>query len=218
MARRSRSVAEPDDLEARLALARDHLAQQDLMAVWNDTQFVLEREPGNPRALSYQALVRLAMGQADVAETMLKQAMAAAPDLLDAHLHLAVVYARTGRDAQAEATLRGGDVAVSRAAGGPAGADAGAAADRGHEAVDPGAAGAHAGSRRRTTSSRPRWRPRTGVRARRPRWARSEAGMPARLSGVVELDRSAQGRVAGGGIVFVTVARGRRRRAARRWR
>jgi len=35
--------------------------------------------------------------------------------------------------------------------------------------------------------------------------AASEAGMTARLSGVVEVDRSAQGRVAGGGIVFVTV-------------
>ena len=76
------------------------------MSVWNDTQFVLQREPGNPRALSYQALVRLAMGQVDVAETMLKQAIATAPDLVDAHLHLAVVYARSGRIAQAESTLR----------------------------------------------------------------------------------------------------------------
>ncbi len=96
-----------DEVEARLAQARDHLAQQDLMALWKDTQFVLQREPGNPRALSYQALVRLAMGQADVAEAMLKRAIAAAPDLLDAHLHLAVVYARTGRKAEAESTLRG---------------------------------------------------------------------------------------------------------------
>ena len=40
-----------------------------------DPEFVLQKQPGHPRALSYQALVRLAMGQGDVAEKMLKQAL-----------------------------------------------------------------------------------------------------------------------------------------------
>ena len=195
------------DVETRLAQARDHLAQQDMMGVWNDTQFVLQREPGNPRALSYQALVRLAMGQADVAESMLKRAMAAAPGLIDAPLHLAVVYARTGRKAQAEATIQ---AARSRFPEQREGLDRlmqqltqeGLA-----EGANPDATGAHAdiappddvqgGVGMETADGRPAAAPKMG--------AASDAGMPARLSGVVEVDRSAQGRMAAGGIVFVTV-------------
>jgi tetratricopeptide (TPR) repeat protein len=199
-------AAGPGEVEARLAQARDHLARQDLMGVWNDTQFVLQREPGNPRALSYQALVRLAMGQAGVAESMLKQAMAAAPDLLDAHLHLAVVYARSGRGAQAESTLR---AAMSRFPEHRDGLEGLMRELRQEpaEGVDPGAAGphagvappddVHAGPSMETADGRPGAAPKMG--------AASEAGMPARLSGVVEVDRSARGRIAGGGIVFVTV-------------
>jgi tetratricopeptide (TPR) repeat protein len=206
------STAEPgdapagsDDIEARLTQAREHLGQQDLMGVWNDTQFVLQRQPGNPRALSYQALVRLAMGQADVAEAMLKRAMATAPDLIDAHLHLAIVYARSGRKAQAESTLQAAMTRFPEHRGNlealmqqlrqePAGAD-------------PDSAGAHAGveapddvperAAMDTADGRPGAAPRMG--------AASDAGMLARLSGVVEVDSSARGRVAGGGIVFVTV-------------
>jgi hypothetical protein len=81
----------PDDHEARLDLARHLLGKRDLKAVWDETQHVLARSPGHPRALAYQALVRLAMGQADLAESMLKQAVAGAPDLLEAHLHVAYV-------------------------------------------------------------------------------------------------------------------------------
>lgn len=95
----------PDDYEARLDLARLLLGKRDLRAVWQETQHVLARSPGHPRALAYQAMVRLAMGQADLAESMLKQVVAAAPDLLEAHLHLAYVYLRTGRPRQAEATI-----------------------------------------------------------------------------------------------------------------
>ena len=199
-------AAGSDEVEARLAQARDHLAQQDLMGVWKDTQFVLQREPDNPRALSYQALVRLAMGQPDVAESMLKKAMALAPDLLDAHLHLAVVYARSGRLAQAESTLR---AAMSRFPEQRAGLE-GLMEELRHtgsaEGVNPDAAGAHvdiappddvhAGAME-TADGRPGAAPKMG--------AASDAGMPARLSGVVEVDRSAQGRIAGGGIVFVTI-------------
>jgi len=206
--------AGPEDVEARLDQARANLAQQNLMGVWNDTQFVLQKQPGHPRALSYQALVRLAMGQADVAESMLKRAMASAPDLLDAHLHLAVVYARSGRRAQAESTLRG---AMSRfpehranlealmqelfrdsPAGGPdpnaAGAHAGVAPPDDHVHADEGLG---AGPSMETAGGRPGAAPRMGAEA--------SAAMPARLSGVVEADASLRGRLGGGGTVFVTV-------------
>ncbi len=95
----------PEDIEARIALARGYLARQDMMAVWKQTQAVLERSPGEPRALSYQALVRLAMGQGEVAAQMLKQALADRPDFREGYLHLAIVYLRTGKTREAEATI-----------------------------------------------------------------------------------------------------------------
>jgi cytochrome c-type biogenesis protein CcmH len=95
----------PEDLDARLDLARLHLGRREMMAVWEETQFVLKRSPGHPRALAYQALVRLAMGQADVAESLLTQAIASAPDLIEARLHLALVYADTGRVPEAEKVI-----------------------------------------------------------------------------------------------------------------
>jgi len=95
----------PEDLDARLALAQRHLMRQDLMAVFEQTQYVLEREPRHPQALAYQSLVRLAMGQADLAEQMLKQALEVEPDYLEAYVHLALVYARTGQGEQAEAAI-----------------------------------------------------------------------------------------------------------------
>jgi cytochrome c-type biogenesis protein CcmH len=94
---RARLQQDPDDLDARLALARSLLVRQDMMGVWSETQYVLERSPGHPRALSYQALVRLAMGQADVALQMLEQVIASDPDVIDAYAPLSVVLTQLGR-------------------------------------------------------------------------------------------------------------------------
>jgi tetratricopeptide (TPR) repeat protein len=102
---RGRLAKNPDDHDTRLALARHLLMQRDLMGVWNETQYVLERKPGHARALTYQSLVRLAMGQGDVAVSMLKQAIAAEPDLLEARQNLAFVYASLGRSAEASAEV-----------------------------------------------------------------------------------------------------------------
>lgn len=95
----------PDDIEARLDLARAYLGRQDMMGVWNETQFVLARNPQHPQALSYQALVRLAMGQSDLALEMMKKALATAPDFLDGYVHIALVYVRTGKAKEAEAAI-----------------------------------------------------------------------------------------------------------------
>jgi tetratricopeptide (TPR) repeat protein len=95
----------PDDLEARMALTRLYLGRQDMMGVWNETKAILERSPGHPPALAYQALVRLAMGQGDKAEELLKQAIAADPNLIDAYVHLALVYVRLGRTKDAEGAI-----------------------------------------------------------------------------------------------------------------
>jgi cytochrome c-type biogenesis protein CcmH len=95
----------PDDLEGRLALARAALTRQDMMTVFDQTRAVLEREPEHARALSYQALVRLAMGQADTAEGMLRQALAAEPDLIEGYVHLSLVHLRQGRLDAAQADI-----------------------------------------------------------------------------------------------------------------
>lgn len=95
----------PEDLGARLALARELLEQGDMMGVWNETQYVLARSPGNPQALSYQAVVRLAMGQPEIAQQMLEQAISAAPDMLEAYGSLAVAQARLGRGDAAARTI-----------------------------------------------------------------------------------------------------------------
>jgi tetratricopeptide (TPR) repeat protein len=95
----------PDDLDARMDLVQAYLGRNELMEVWKQTQEVLKRSPGHARAMSYQALVRLAMGQADAAEKQLKEAMAKAPGLLEPRLHLSLVYVRTGRVAEANTVL-----------------------------------------------------------------------------------------------------------------
>jgi cytochrome c-type biogenesis protein CcmH len=97
--------ANPDDIEARLRLTRAYLARQDMMAVFRETQEILAKSPGNPQAMSYQALVRLAMGQGDVALDMLKKALKAAPDNMETYIHLSLVYARLGRAKESDATM-----------------------------------------------------------------------------------------------------------------
>lgn len=96
----------PENIEARLDLAQALLAREQLMDVFEQTRFVLERQPENTRALSYQALVRLAMGQADLALQMLQKALSLDPNSMEARVHLALVYATTGNTAAAEEAIQ----------------------------------------------------------------------------------------------------------------
>jgi cytochrome c-type biogenesis protein CcmH len=95
----------PESLDGHLALARLYVERQNWMGAWNETAKVLERAPGNPRALAYQSMVRLAMGQVDVAVNLLTKALASDPDLLDGYTYLALAYARNGRMPEAEAAI-----------------------------------------------------------------------------------------------------------------
>jgi tetratricopeptide (TPR) repeat protein len=88
-----------------MALVQAYLGRQDMMGVWNETKAILERSPGHPRAIAYQALVRLAMGQGDVAKNMLEKVIVSNPDLLEGYLHLALVDMRSGRENEAEAVI-----------------------------------------------------------------------------------------------------------------
>jgi tetratricopeptide (TPR) repeat protein len=185
----------PEDHDTRLDLARHLLMQRDLMGVWNETQHVLEHEPGQPRALAYQALVRLAMGQGDLAISMLQQAIAKAPDLLEAHQNLAFVYASLGRTKEAEAAV----AEVSRRA--PEEAErlrqalAQLAEARDKEAPPPAGEDPHKGvAPPSAVAQAPAAAPPAAAPAR-----------PAAVFGWIEADASVAARVPPGTVVFLTV-------------
>ena len=93
------------DVEARLDAAQAALDRQDYMAAWTATEEVLKSSPGHPRAMTYQALVRVEMGQTDVALRMLDEARAKAPDSIAVYAYSAMAYVRLGRTKEAEALI-----------------------------------------------------------------------------------------------------------------
>ena len=76
------------------------------MGVFEQTQYVLKRAPNDPQALTYQSLVRLAMGQGDSANTMLQQAIKSDPKFLDAYVALAWAQTSVGKNDDAAATIK----------------------------------------------------------------------------------------------------------------
>jgi cytochrome c-type biogenesis protein CcmH len=185
----------PDDVEARLTLVRSLLVRQDMMGVFQETQAVLQRSPGNARALSYQALVRLAMGQAEQAEGMLKQALAKDPALMDAYLHLMLVYVRSQRANDAEQVLK--DVSKRY----PERADSfrQLLAEMRERARDEPQAAA-AGDKGED--------PHANVGVAEGRRPPAAGGAEKTVAGTLELDASLAGRSFGGAIVFVTLREG----------
>ena len=99
-------ASNPNDLMLRKRLARAYLDRENLMGVFEQTQYVLQRLPNDAQALTYQALVRVAMGQIDGAAVMLKQALRSDPAYLDAYVALAWAQTSMGKNADAEATIR----------------------------------------------------------------------------------------------------------------
>lgn len=190
----------PEDLEARLELARAYLGRQDLMGVWNETQFILARDPANPRATSYQALVRLAMGQADMALEMLKKAQAQSPDFMDGYVHIALVYLRLGRPKDAEAAIA---EAVRRFPERKEllrkALDQMTAAATALEPVSPGEPDPHAGVGMPGETEAPK----PGAATASDRAAPATTGPAVR--GTVHLDASVGGAVAQGAVVYVMV-------------
>ena len=98
----------PGDIGLRIELTRAYVQRRDLMKVFDVTKAVLEIEPGNPQALTYQGLVRVAMGQADQAETMLVEAIRTDPGIEDAYIHLALARLQLGNRKGAEEAIQAG--------------------------------------------------------------------------------------------------------------
>jgi cytochrome c-type biogenesis protein CcmH len=187
----------PENHDARLDLARQLLMQRDFMGVWNETQHVLESQPGHPRALAYQALVRLAMGQGDLAVSMLQQAIAKAPDLLEARQNLAFVYASLGRNQEAEAAV----AEVSRLS--PEDGErirqalAQLAEARGREPAAPAGEDPHAGVAPPAAAAQAPSAPASNVPAK--------AGGPSGVFGWIEAEPAVSARIRPGTVVFLTV-------------
>ena len=194
----------PNDLDAHIDLARVLLGRQDMMGVWNETKLVLERSPGHPRALAYQALVRLAMGQGDKAVETLKESLARDPSLIDSYVHLALVYVRLGRQKEAEATIADAShrfpdqaaglqrLLAELESGGGATADAAPAeTDDPHAGLGlPGGAAAPAGGASSAAAAAPR--PAAG-------------GSGRRVAGSVDIDPALKGTLSPSAVLFVFV-------------
>lgn len=94
--------AQPANLQLRNDLAQAYLERDNLMAVFQQTKFVLDQSPEDSRALTLQGLVRMAMGETGDAVKMLQRATKSDPKNLDGWVSLAWVYAQDNRMADAE--------------------------------------------------------------------------------------------------------------------
>jgi len=98
-------AVEPKDLEGHIELAKSYFAQNNLMGVYEQTNAALAIDPDEPRALTYNAIVKIAMGQLEEAKQMLDRALARDPKFLDAWVALASVEAQAGNRNEATAAI-----------------------------------------------------------------------------------------------------------------
>jgi len=85
---------DPENLALRNDLAQAYLERDNLMAVFEQTKLVLAKAPSDSRALTYQGLVRVAMGETELAGQMLEQATKSDPKNLDGWVARAWLYAQ----------------------------------------------------------------------------------------------------------------------------
>lgn len=86
-------AAKPDDLEARLDLAQAFLFRNRLLDAWEILQGA---GSDHPRALTYEAVVREAMGQLDKARELLDRAVEKDPSLSEAWVRRGIVAFEQG--------------------------------------------------------------------------------------------------------------------------
>lgn len=98
--------ATPDDLALRNDLAKAYLDRENMLGVVEQTRYVLQRSPNDARALTYEALVRIATGQVDAALPMLQTAAKIDPSILETQVALAWIHTNAGRTAEAEAAMK----------------------------------------------------------------------------------------------------------------
>ncbi len=97
--------ADPDNSDKRIALARMYLDKENMMGVFEQTNAVLKKDPNDARAQTYNAIVRMAMGQLDQASSMLDNATKTDPKLADAWVALAWIHVQKGDKSGAKAAI-----------------------------------------------------------------------------------------------------------------
>lgn len=93
------------NVDAQITQAKDAFARNDLVAAFEQTNAVLASNPDEPRALTYNAVVRLSMGEVEKASSMLERATQRDPKLLDAWVALAQARLHAGRQKEASAAI-----------------------------------------------------------------------------------------------------------------
>ena len=101
----------PDYLNARLELTHAYLDKENMMGVFAQTEYILRKDPKNAEAATYQALVRMAMGQGDQALLLLKSATKNDPSLIDGWVTLAWYHTQTNNATEAKKAI---DEAIKR--------------------------------------------------------------------------------------------------------
>ncbi|HEY0591532.1 MAG TPA: hypothetical protein VGF40_07175, partial [Thermoanaerobaculia bacterium] len=101
----------PGNIAARLDLAQALLIARDFPGVLEQTEAVLKVLPDEPRALAYQAVVRVSAGEADRALAMARKAVEVGGDNVETWVYLAIVHAQRGERAAAAGVL---EQAISR--------------------------------------------------------------------------------------------------------
>lgn len=96
---------DPENIALRNDLAQAYLERDNLMAVFEQTKFVLAKAPTDSRALTYQGLVRVAMGETELAGQMLEQATKSDPKNLDSWVARAWLYAQGDDMKKAESMI-----------------------------------------------------------------------------------------------------------------
>lgn len=99
------------DVDAQIVQAKDAFARNDLMSAFEKTNAVLAKNPDEPRALTYNAVVRMSMGEVDQAGAMLERATKQDPKLVEAWVALAQARLHAGRQAEAAAAI---DAAIAQ--------------------------------------------------------------------------------------------------------
>jgi Flp pilus assembly protein TadD len=95
----------PADLGARRQLAKALLDHEDLMGAFEQTKAILAKEPGDATALTYQAIVRMAMGDAVSARQLLADATKSDPKFTDAWITLAWLNMQQGKSDEAASAI-----------------------------------------------------------------------------------------------------------------
>lgn len=95
----------PDDVEKRVQLTRAYLDHDNLMGVFEQTKIILAKNPDEPRAQTYNAIVRMSMGQVDQAKSMLQAATKKDSSITDGWVALAWIATQQGSSADADAAI-----------------------------------------------------------------------------------------------------------------